>query len=218
MQKLLIKINRISKAIILKNPYLLIFLTCFATLACSSKNDIRKEEKVSNVKEVVNDSEKRKKSSESANMDDEDFEDEMEFMPPIENNSYLGIVVGNAISDYQDLLKPGTLKTGEGEFEVQYIIYMADTLGYAFGEETIESIHIWDSRGATNQGIRVGTTFGELKKILENPEVHGSEIESRVYAIEKNRKYRLNYFSMEYDLDISKIPDTISITEIIITK
>lgn len=161
---------------------------------------------------------KKEKSYESANIEDQDYEDEMGFMPPIEDDNYLGLIVGHAISEYQDLLKPGTLKTGEGEFEVQYIIYKTDTLGYASGDKTIESIHIWDSKGATNHGIRVGTTFGELKNILEQLQVHGSEIESRIHVVEKNRMYRLNYYSMEYDLDISEIPDSVSITEIIITK
>lgn len=202
----------------MKNPYLFIFLTCFATLGCNPKNDSQKEEKEPIGKEVVDDSKKKEKSYESANIEDQDYEDEMGFMPPIEDDNYLGLIVGHAISEYQDLLKPGTLKTGEGEFEVQYIIYKTDTLGYPSGDKTIESIHIWDSKGATNHGIRVGTTFGELKNILEQLQVHGSEIESRVHVVEKNRMYRLNYYSLEYDLDISEIPDSVSIIEIIITK
>lgn len=202
----------------MKNQFLLIFLTSFLTLACNPKNQSQTEEKEPVVKDSVKDTKKKEMSYESANIEDEDYEDQMEFMPPIEDDSYLGLIVGKAISDYQDILKSGTLKTGEGEFDVQYIVYKADTLGFIYGEKAIESIHIWDSRGATNHGIRVGTTFGELKNILEQLQVHGSEIESRVHVVEKNRMYRLNYYSMEYDLDISEIPDSVSITEIIITK
>ncbi len=150
--------------------------------------------------------------------EEEEIMDEMEFMPPIENNSYFGVVVGNQIKDYQNVLQPGELETGEGVFDVHYIIRNVDTLGYAFGKDSIESIHVWDSRGSTNKGVRIGTTFGELKDILKEPKVHGSEIEARVHVFNENHMYRLDYYSMEYNLDYSVIPDTVVVKEIIIMK
>mgnify|MGYP001792680135 FL=1 len=143
-------------------------------------------------------------------------EDDVDFMPPIEDQSYLGIEIGKPITDYPDLLHLGILKTGEGEFPVHYIRYHKDTLGYIFGKRMIETIHIWDNRGATNTGVRVGTNFGELKAFLGQPEVHGSEMESRVQVFHKKHRYLLDYHSMEYELDFLKIPDSVVVKEIII--
>ncbi|MAQ75453.1 MAG: hypothetical protein CL613_03870 [Aquimarina sp.] len=64
----------------------------------------------------------------------------------------------------------------------------------------------------------MGTTFGELKEILKTPEVHGSEMESRVHVFNKKHMYRLEYYDIEYDIDATKIPDTAVVKEIIITK
>ncbi|WP_422859936.1 hypothetical protein ACOKFD_03215 [Flagellimonas sp. S174] len=90
-------------------------------------------------------------------IEDEIIEDDMDFMPPVEEQSYYGIEIGNPIKDYQ--LPSETLKTGEGEFQVYYMLYNRDTLGYVYGEDLVESIHIWDGSGATMEGVRVGTTF-----------------------------------------------------------
>ncbi len=150
--------------------------------------------------------------------EEEYFEDEMKFMPPIENDSYFGVAVGSKISDNPNTLRPGELRTGEGAFNVHYMIHKVDTLGYVYGDDIIESIHIWDSRGSTNNGIRVGTTFAELKNILQEPKVHGSEMEARVHVFNENHMYRLNYHSMEYNLDFSEIPDSVVVKEIIIVK
>ncbi|MEL6918565.1 MAG: hypothetical protein AAFO99_12635 [Bacteroidota bacterium] len=158
------------------------------------------------------------KITDSTNFEEEYVEDEMKFMPPVENNSYFGIPVGALINDHQDVLKSGELKTGEGVFDVHYIIHKVDTLGYVFGNDIVESICIWDSRSSTNNGIGIGTTFAELKDILKQPNVHGSEVESRVYVFNENHRYRLNYYSMEYNLDYTKIPDTVVVEEIIIIK
>ena len=157
-------------------------------------------------------------SLETTNESDEEdvIMDPMEFMPPIEANSYYGIAVGQDITQSADVLFPGSLKTGEGVFDVHYMLFQKDTLGYVYGLEKIESIHIWDGRGATPEGIRVGTTFGEAKQLLKNIAVQGSEMESRVYIVRENHSYRLAYNSTAPDIDPKQIPDTVKIQEIII--
>ena len=188
--------------------------------ACKTEKKQSTEDK-SIVIDTIISSKSIEKTNDSTKFEEENIEDEydeMKFMPPIENDSYLGVVIGTSVKDYQNILKPGEVETGEGVFDVHYIIYKTDTLGYAFGNDNIESIHIWDPRGATNQGIRIGTTFGELKAILKTPKVHGSEIEARVHVFNENHRYRLDYHNMEYNLDYLQIPDSVRVKEIIITK
>ncbi|MBX2846482.1 MAG: hypothetical protein KTR13_09750 [Saprospiraceae bacterium] len=149
---------------------------------------------------------------------EEEVEDVLKFMPPIEAQSYFGFEIGQAISERPEDLVAGALSTGEGTFEVQYMRYQNDTLGYVFAPaDTIESIHIWDERGATLQGIRPGTTFAELKTFLPQFEVHGSEVEARVHVFFEAHRYRLNYNHSDYNLDSNDIPDDVEVMEVIIT-
>ena len=141
----------------------------------------------------------------------------IEFMPPIEDNGYYGIEIGKDLTGLTNLLHAGKLKTGEGTFEVNYILFQSDTLGYVNGQERVKSIHIWDKRGATKEGVRVGTSLGVVKELLENITIQTSEMESRVYLKNGKHLYRLNYYSGLENLDIAKIPDSTEITEIIIT-
>ena len=203
----------------MKTPYIIVLIISLIT-ACKTEKKQSTEDKSIVIDTIVS-SKSIEKTNDSTKFEEENIEDEydeMKFMPPIENDSYLGVVIGTSVKDYQNILKPGEVETGEGVFDVHYIIYKADTLGYAFGNDNIESIHIWDPRGATNQGIRIGTTFGELKDILKTPKVHGSEIEARVHVFNENHRYQLDYHNMEYNLDYLQIPDSVRVKEIIITK
>ncbi|MEO1484991.1 MAG: hypothetical protein AAFU57_04540 [Bacteroidota bacterium] len=149
---------------------------------------------------------------------EEEMMDDMEFMPPIESNSYFGITVGDSVVRHHKVFRSGSLKSGEGVFPVNYILWKKDTLGYAFGEDTIETIHIWNSRGTTHKGIRVGSTFAEIKQFLKNPKIHGSEMESRVHVFHEKHLYRLDYYNANYEIDVSQIPESVVVTEIILTK
>ncbi len=203
----------------MKTPYLILLIISLI-MACKTEKKQPTDNKSSVIDTIIS-AKSVEKTNDSTKFEEEYIEDEydeMKFMPPIENDSYLGVVIGTSINDYQNILKPGELESGEGVFDVHYIIYKVDTLGYAFGNDIIESIHVWDSRGSTNKGIRVGTTFGELKDILKKPKVHGSEIEARVHVFSENHMYRLDYHSIEYNLDYSEIPDTVIVKEIIIQK
>ena len=201
----------------MKTPYIILLIISLIT-ACKTEKKSQPIDEKSIVIDTITPPKSIEKTHDSTKLEEEYMEDEMKFMPPIENDSYFGIVIGNRINDYRNVLKPGELATGEGVFDVHYIVHKVDTLGYAFGNDSIESIHIWDSRGSTNNGIRGGTTFGELKDILKEPKVHGSEIEARVHVYNENHMYRLDYYSMEYNLDYSEIPDTVVVKEIIIIK
>lgn len=204
----------------MKTPAIL-FLIILLSAACKTESESRPNAAKSPALDTIISATSIHKTYDSTTVEaeaeeDKFVEDPMEFMPPIENESYLGIVVGNRIKEHQNLLNPGTLATGEGAFDVHYISYKTDTLGYVYGKDVIESIHIWDSRGATNNGIRTGMTFSELKDILKEPKVHGSELESRVYVFHKKHRYQLDYYSMEYDLNYTEIPDSVVVKEIMI--
>jgi len=202
----------------MKTQYIILLITSLI-IACKTEKKSQPTDDKSIAMDTIIPSKSIEKTNDSIKFEEEEYiEDEIKFMPPIENDSYFGVVIGNQINDHQNVLKPGELETGEGVFEVHYIINKVDTLGYAFGNDLIESIHIWDLRSSTNNGIRIGTTFGELKDILKEPKVHGSEIEARVHVFNENHMYRLDYYSMEYNLDYSEIPDTVVVKEIIIIK
>jgi len=149
--------------------------------------------------------------------DDSSMMDDMDFMPPIEAKSYYGVQLDQDIDELRDLLLPGKRNTGEGSFEVHYMLFGQDTLGYVYGKEKVKSIHIWDTCGATQEGLRVGTTFIEAKRLLQDFEVHGSELESRVYMYKGNHRYRLDYYSSNYNLAQDTIPDSTEVMEIIIS-
>ncbi|MEL7268180.1 MAG: hypothetical protein AAGL34_01250 [Bacteroidota bacterium] len=149
---------------------------------------------------------------------EEEMMEDIEFMPPIESKSYFGITVGDSTMTHAKVLRSGSLKNGEGAFPVHYILWKKDTLGYTYGENVIESIHIWDSRGTTLEGVRVGSTFSEIKQFLKNPVVHGSEMESRVHVFHEKHLYRLDYYNANYEIDISQIPDSVVVKEIILTR
>ncbi|MEM9078239.1 MAG: hypothetical protein AAGC43_14445 [Bacteroidota bacterium] len=201
----------------MKKPYLL-FIIMGLAIACKTdkkSNPVNKNKMVIDTAIRVKPS---KKNTDSIHSEEDYAEDEMKFMPPIEDKSYLGIEVGTRIVDHIDVLKPGTLKTGEGIFDVYYIMHEIDTLGYVFGQDMIKSIHIWYSKSFTNNGIGIGTTFGQLKEIFVEPKVHGSEIEARVHVFNQNHMYQLDHLSMEYNLDAKYIPDSVVVKEIIIVK
>ena len=143
--------------------------------------------------------------------DEEFIMDPIEFMPPIEANGYYGITVGENIKTSKDVLFPGVFRTGEGFFDVHYILFQKDTLGYVYGSDKVKSIHIWDHRGATHEGIRVGMAFGEVNQLLK-------ELESRAYIVMEKHSYRLDYNSTANPIDPNHIPDTVKIQEIIISR
>ncbi|WP_146129918.1 hypothetical protein [Flagellimonas meridianipacifica] len=183
-------------------------------ISCQSKNTTKEKSNSTVSNDTVPNHTLNEENVIFEEIEEEIVEDDMDFMPPIEEQSYYGIEIGKPIKDYE--LHSGTLKTGEGEFQVHYMFYKKDTLGYVSGEDLIETIHIWDRRGATNEGVRVGTTFGEIKDLFPLPKVHGSEMESRVHVFHKKHMYRLDYYNLEYELDHSRIPDSVRVTEIII--
>ncbi|MGB3800923.1 MAG: hypothetical protein WA952_13995 [Lewinella sp.] len=126
----------------------------------------------------------------------------------IGSGSFMDMRPGDTVDTHSDWLTPGTLVNGEGEFDVYYILgRRSDTLGYVYSadERTIESIIIESTDAVTQDGIRVGNTFGELTERLGVVDVIGSEIEARVYATKAPFRYRLGMNSGPGPVDTSEI-------------
>lgn len=135
--------------------------------------------------------------------------------------SFLGMSVGDDLAQHADKLKKSVLETGEGSFDVFEIHQGGRKLGHVSpagrNESVIGGITITSPLAVTEQGIKVGSTWGELKQALPELEVHGSEIEGRTYAFFGSVAYRLDVYFGAYDIpasEIRKIKDSTRITEI----
>lgn len=142
----------------------------------------------------------------------------------VENQSFNGVKIGDKIADHSAKLEKGTLKNGEGEFEVYYINDKnGNKVAYVStapnNKSTVSSITITSAIARTKKGnIYVGMPYERLEKTLVEFEAHGSEIESRTYITKDKLSYRLDYPSNQYDLDKNKIPKDSKITQIVINK
>ena len=137
----------------------------------------------------------------------------------IGDGSFMDMRPGDPLAPFRDFLRPGSLETGEGSFEVHFIAgRRKDTLGYGFSDDgnTIESITITSPDAVTQQGIRVGNSLSELRERLGQLELYGTEVESRVYASKPPFRYRLNANAPAGPVDTSAIQSTTEVREIII--
>ena len=136
----------------------------------------------------------------------------------IKANSFMGIALGSEIANAKNL-KKGILKTGEGDFEVYYILAPSgEELGYTHPQEAspgiVKNITVTSPLAKTEQGAKVGMTYGELEKMITDFEVHGSEIESRTYVEGKIFSYRLDAINSSYNLDKASIAKDAKVLEI----
>ena len=139
----------------------------------------------------------------------------------IGDGEFLDMRPGDSLATFEDFLLPGTLRSGEGEFDVHYIRgRRQDTLGFVFSREhegtLIESIYITSPNAVTQDGIRVGNTYAELYERRGAVPVTGSEVEMRVYASDPPFRYRLDRIAGPGALDSADIEPNTSILAIII--
>ena len=137
--------------------------------------------------------------------------------------SFRGIKVGDAIDDHSEYIQKEQLRTGEGNFLVYRIKdFNNNPAGYLMpdpnNEELVGDITIETQMAKTAKGIKVGSTFGDLKAAFPNINAHGSEIEGRTYAKANNISYRLDVANFSYEMDNSKIPTDTKIIQIIINR
>lgn len=137
--------------------------------------------------------------------------------------AFYGIEVQRPIASYGDKLSKTTTENGEGTFEVYEIKNSnGEVLAQVYPDPKEESlvgdIVISNEKVSTDKGVKIGTTFGELKTKFSGYKVHGSEIESRVHFYQGNHAYRLDYASNQYDLDENEIPNDAKVIEMTIMR
>lgn len=138
----------------------------------------------------------------------------------IDDGSFLDLRPGGSVADFPGLLRPDTLRDGEGSLAIYSIVNGEKVLGYvvpeAGSEGRIERVVITSDEVVTEDGIRIGNGLAELIERIGSVEVHGSEVESRVYAYKDRLSYRLDMLSSQYALDPESIDSTALITQIVI--
>lgn len=141
----------------------------------------------------------------------------------ISKTSFMGISLGDKISENSDILQKGVYKCGEGDFDVYYIINEnGEQIGHIYpeneNEPTVDNITISSPLAYTKEGIRIGSCYKDICKVLTGFEVHGSEIESRTHVSDGNFRYRLDIYFNTYDVDSDEIPEETKIIEIYISE
>ncbi|MEE9303258.1 MAG: hypothetical protein V3U84_05680, partial [Thiotrichaceae bacterium] len=141
----------------------------------------------------------------------------------ISETAFRGISVGDSIATHSAYTQKELLKTGEGNFEIYRIKdFNNKPAGYFLADPNnknlVGDITVETQMAKTAEGIKVGSTFAELRKQLPEVGVHGSEIEGRTYAFYNSISYRLNVGYFTYEVDIEKIPQNAKIVEIVINR
>ena len=141
----------------------------------------------------------------------------------VSNGTFLNFKPGEPLDAYIDILREGSMQTGEGSFKVYYIDGAeGNELGYLMTDPIdktlIGDIFITSPAVVTEDGVRIGTTYEQLIERIGRVSFHGSEIESRVYGNSDGISYRLDMVSNQYDLDNDKILPNTKISEIVIAR
>lgn len=141
----------------------------------------------------------------------------------ISDHRFTGIKPGQTISSLSAKIKKGPLKNGEGDFSVYYIASGdGSEIGYFYMDpidaKLVGDIIITSDDYETAEGIKVGSTYGQIKAKLTDWEVHGSEQESRTTVGYDGYAFLLDFSSNQYNLDKNKVPDTAKVKQIMIRR
>jgi len=150
-------------------------------------------------------------------------EAEVEIPLTIFENSFLNISPGSQIAEHKASIEEGVLQTGEGNFEV-YNIHDAQKKVVAYfladpvDNELVGDVYVTSPLAQTEDGIRIGDTFGDLVTKYSALEVHGSEIESQTFANLGSLSFKIDAAHTTYDLEISAVSKEAKIIEIVIKR
>ena len=139
------------------------------------------------------------------------------------NHTIFDLSPGQPLAPALDRLRRGTLRTGEGNFKVYHIKdKQGEEVGYVMpdplDESLIGDIYITSDRVVTEQGVRVGYTYGELVERLGALEVHGSEIEGSTSADYKRLRFMLDEQHFAYELGQEQVSPSAKVTEIVLMR
>ncbi|WP_338814611.1 hypothetical protein V9L05_04985 [Bernardetia sp. Wsw4-3y2] len=137
----------------------------------------------------------------------------------IYEKSFLGLSSGMEIADYTGTLEKGLLQTGEGDFDIFNVKDKDGNIVAYFDpfEGKVGTITITSELAKTEDGIKIGDTFGTLLAKYPDLKVYGSEIEGYTQAIvNEGLGYRLDEQHYNYELKTSEIKKDAKIIEITI--
>ncbi|WP_375562574.1 hypothetical protein ACE193_08520 [Bernardetia sp. OM2101] len=137
----------------------------------------------------------------------------------IYEKSFLGLSSGMKITDYKGTLEKGLLQTGEGDFDIFNVKDKDGNIVAYFDpfEGKVGTITVTSELAKTEDGIKIGDTFGTLLEKYPNLKVFGSEIEGYTQAIVNDELgYRLDEQHYNYELKTSDIKKDTKIIEITI--
>lgn len=139
----------------------------------------------------------------------------------IYQKSFLGLSPDMKISDYKGTLEKGLLQTGEGDFDILNVKddkgnVVAYFLPFGEKEDKVGSITVTSELAKTEDGIKIGDTFGTLLEKYPNLQVFGSEIEGYTQAVVGDLGFRLDEQHYTYELKTSEIKKNTEIIEITI--
>ncbi len=193
---------------------ILAFLWIILGSACRADND-RTEEGVNTQISIP-------PGADAANVDEESiYEVDPEDPYLIFNGTFFDLAPGQAIAPALKLLQKGKLRLGKGKTKV-YFIEAPDgaELGFLLpdpsDEARIGSIYVTSDRVVTQQGIRVGISYAELKERLGALELYRSVSDGRIYAKSEDLQYRLDEAQISAQLALDAVAGSTKVVEIVI--
>lgn len=142
-------------------------------------------------------------------------------LPLIYEDQVFGIRLGQDIAAIELPLEEGQVESGEGPADVLFIKSESGaSLGYLYGhideEGKVGTTVVTTENAQTEEGIRVGMTFGELKERISDFDLSGSPTEPKVVAYYKKFGFTLDYESTEYEVKPEEVPEEAKILEIVL--
>lgn len=150
-------------------------------------------------------------------------EEEKEVPLIIFQNSILSMSPRHPIKEYEAVIEKDLLETGEGNFEIFNLKDAKNNVVAYFlpdpnDNSLIGEIYVTSPEAQTEDGIKIGQTFGDLLDKHPDLEVHGSEIEGQTFANYGNLSFKIDEPHSTYDLDINAVSKEAKIIEIVINR
>jgi len=137
---------------------------------------------------------------------------------PIMDNNYMGMQPGDKIKAHKKILAKGQVKEGGNTLEVYKIEHEGQEVGYIIPNPTnnklIGQIRITSPKAVSPDGLRVGSTYGQLIEIYPGIEIRSADIGENIYAFQDNLAYRLEYLENADGSDNYEIPVDVKIVQI----
>lgn len=147
------------------------------------------------------------------------IEDSDQFL--ITETGVMGFEIGETIDLSSKNIKKSTWETGEGSFPGYALLDdNGEEVGFIFpqykDETKINMIQLSSSKYKTKEGLGVGSTFADLKKLHPTIETHGSEVEGSTGSTLGGLGFKLDIYFWSHEIDESQIPASTEVVQIYI--